>query len=515
MVLKMAKFHYIWMGRSPIDSEHENAFKEGPNGLARQLNELAQNKDREPGSLNPLDQEIIMWVPEALILNINNSGALDPNITLKPIEYLYGNARHLSKEERVNLKETVNLLGKYCAYAAQKDILSAAVLEEYGGYFLDTTTQVDSIESLTKNRTNEVWFPRISDEAGTTYDGSMTIIPDIWALYNPNPGEGTFKGMVDSYIQRCQYYFPDHFNIDKFDEIKIEFEDGTEETKTGYQFGDSGTGPHIMVSGSREYFIGVTAIHSFLDGLYQKRGDLTDEIMKQLSSLSTSTTTVEGEEKGKEIRERGIQKKHAGLWRDQQVVQGIEERSVRQNLPHRTPRNVEDRAEEQQQTKNRFHAFKVEASSFRELKTRYQGMKGDALKQKILSSLQEKLKTIHDVSQLDHYVKDFKASEDYKVLTTPQGVISRIFQNQTDNKRQVESILQKKKQALFEIAQELQGTTREGTVPMKPPYLTQHSGIDDASAAVAAAKIELEKIKSAQPRLPVDPQSESPSTLKT
>ena len=507
----MAKFHYVWMGRSPIGSRHENAFKEGPNDLARQLNELAQNKNRKPGSPNPLDQEIIMWIPEALMLNVKNSGALDPSITLQPIEHLYKNAKHLSKEERVNLEKTVTLLGEHRAYASQKDILSAAILEEYGGYFLDTTTKIDSFEKLVANKPNDVWFPRISDEGGTAYDGSMVIVPDIWALYSPNPGEGTFKGMVDSYIQRCQYYFPHHFDIDTFDEskIQIEFEDGYKEPKSGYQFGASGSGPSIMLLGSRDDFIGITAIHSFLDGLYQKRGALTDEIMKQLSS--SATTTAEG----KEISEKGIQKKHAGLWRDQQVVQDIEERSDRRSLLRPIQLGTENIKKEQQQTKDRFHAFKVKTSSFRELKIRYQGMKGDALKQKILSSLQEKLETIQDVSELEHYVNDFKASEDYKVLTTPQGVMSRIFQNQTGSKGQVEDILQKKRQTLFKTAEESQRKTIEGAIPTNPTYSTQHSSSGDTSAAVTAAKIELEKMKSTQPGSTVAPKSESSPTLKT
>jgi len=440
----MAKFHYIWMGRSPLGTKYEECFKDGPNDLARQVNQLAQSANRSKDSPNPLNQEIIMWIPEALIETIRRSGQLDSSITLKAVEDIYKNAKHLSKEEQENLEKTVELLGKNRAYSAQKDVVSAAILEEYGGYYLDTTTRVDSVEKLLINKPNEVWFPRISETDGTIHDDKTVILPDVWALYSPHPGEGTFKGMLNSYIQRCQYFFPKHYNIDKFEEGKSQFEydDGGKDIKTGYALGDSGSGQELMLSEMRDEFIGMIVIHSFLDGLSAQKGALINETMKRLSSSATSTN------EGKTIEEMGIHKRHVGSWRVQEVVQMMEDRRTIERSPQLMPQQIDSVREQRQEVKSRFHAFPVKDSNFKELKIQYRNMEGDFLKQKILDNFNKTLSTIRDANQLEHYIKNFKSSEDYKVLEKRQGVVSALLWSKTDSISAVEKMIQEKKSAL-------------------------------------------------------------------
>lgn len=181
-IIKMARFHYIWMGRSPVGLNLEGAFKDGPNALAKQLQHLSNPQNRKSNSPNPLDQEIILWMPANLIQEIQQSQVLDPSITLKPVEDFYKEATHFSAREKENLQRAVDVLGEHNAYASQKDIFSAAILEEYGGYFLDTTTHIDSIEHLITEPPQDVWFPRISTYGTIEHDG-LEVICLIFGLY--------------------------------------------------------------------------------------------------------------------------------------------------------------------------------------------------------------------------------------------------------------------------------------------------------------------------------------------
>ncbi|WP_133127669.1 hypothetical protein [Legionella nagasakiensis] len=435
------KFHYIWMGRLPT-GKHEDSFKDGPNTLAQQLRKYIKDvKERTPDSPNPQDQEIIMWVPEALIEGIKEAGLLDPDITLKPIEDLYKNAKHLTKKEIENLETTVELLGEHNAYASQKDILSAAILEEYGGYFLDTTTSIDSVEHLINNQPKDVWFPRITEEAAKRYDGVTVILPDVWALYNPTPGGGTFKAMAASYVQRCQFYFPDKFEGVTFDMDKAR--DPYGDLKSGYFSEESyGQGSAIMASPDRDELIGQTAIFSFLDGLNQTKGPLTDARMRELSSYAEEAP------EGKKVVELGLEKFHRGLWRKQAIADAAEERREERIREQR-----EERVETQmQQTAppptNRYHMFTVQGSDFANFKAKYQSLKGDALKHQIISDFEKKLSEITDRKTLDHFVADFKKSTAYEILSKGQGLTTRLFSLDTTSKIKIDNIVKDKEREL-------------------------------------------------------------------
>lgn len=423
------------MGRLPT-GKYEDSFKNGPNALAKQLKEYVMDikRNKAANTANPQDQEIIMWVPEALIEGIKEAGVLDPGITLKPVEDIYRDAKHLSEEERENLKTTVDLLGDHNAYASQKDILSAAILEEHGGFFLDTTTAVDSIEHLVNNQPQDVWFPRISNDAAKMYDGEPVILPDIWALYNPRPGGGTFKGMLNSYVQRCQYYYPERFEGAPVDLNQTKNSYG--DLKSGYTVGGEnsyGKGSELMSDPkARDDLIGQTAIFSFLDGLNQTKGPLTDERMRELSSYAESAP------EGKKIDGLGLEKYHRGMWRNQAVADIVEERAEERAA---NANRQDKQLAASLPVQDRFHLFKVNASDFENFKLKYQSLKGDHLKRDILSDFAEKLSEISDKEALDHFVEDFKNSTDYKVLATGQGLVTKLFSLETSSQKKVEEMI--------------------------------------------------------------------------
>lgn len=224
--------------------------------------------------------------------------------------------------------------------------------------------------------------------------------------------------MVSSYVQRCQYYFPQEFNCADFDEASIQVDliderGAFQKIKSGYFAHERGRGHDIMLQASRDIWIGKTAIHAFLDGLEQKKGELTDEIMLRHSTFAKATAT------GKFVPEKGIHKTHAGLWRTSHIVQAIEDRSEAQTPL--LPQTEVKRRESPFQITSRIHADAVTASSFRSLQIKYQALKGDHLKQQILLDFKEKIESIYDINELHQYIQDFKNSDHYRALKTPQG----------------------------------------------------------------------------------------------
>ncbi|MCW8470049.1 hypothetical protein OQJ19_05170 [Fluoribacter gormanii] len=451
------KFHYIWMGRVP-SGKYEDAFKNGPNALAQQLKDYVMDikKNRDPNAPNPQDQEIIMWVPEAIIEGIKEAGYLDPDITLKPIEDLYKDAKHLTQEERENLKKTVDLLGEHNAYSAQKDILEAAILEEYGGYYLDTTSIVTSIEQLINNQPKDIWFPRITEEAQKYYDGKAYVLPDVWAMYNPTPGEGTCKAMLNGYIQRCQFYFPEHFEGVQLDIEKLK-------DRSGYDLKEDdsyGAGSELMSSEYRDDLIGQLVIFALYDGLQQTKGPLNNAIMRRLSSYAEDTS------EGKHIAKFGIDKFHKGTWRQEAIADNIEDRKEERQTQVALDDQIQEVAQDEQieelvtleitspsqeiasPPQDRFHMFTVQGDDFENFKAKYQSLKGDILKSQIIRDFENKLSEIDDKDTLNHFVADFKKSTSYAVLSKGQGLTTRFFSLDTDSVTKINEMIDAK---IFEL----------------------------------------------------------------
>lgn len=75
----------------------------------------------------------------------------------------------------------------------------------------------------------------------------------------------------------------------------------------------------------------------------------------------------------------------------------------------------------------RRHAFEVDANDFKNLKEKYQDTKGDFLKTSILSDLKQQIENTSSKEELKSLEKQIKQSPEYKVLSTGQGLATKIF----------------------------------------------------------------------------------------
>lgn len=240
--------------------------------------------------------------------------------------------------------------------------------------------------------------------------------------------------MLNSYVQRCQYYYPERFEGAPVDLNQTKNSYG--DLKSGYTVGGEnsyGKGSELMSDPkARDDLIGQTAIFSFLDGLNQTKGPLTDERMRELSSYAESAP------EGKKIDGLGLEKYHRGMWRNQAVADIVEERAEERAA---NANRQDKQLAASLPVKDRFHLFKVNASDFENFKLKYQSLKGDHLKRDILSDFAEKLSEISDKEALDHFVEDFKNSTDYKVLATGQGLVTKLFSLETSSQKKVEEMI--------------------------------------------------------------------------
>lgn len=82
-----------------------------------------------------------------------------------------------------------------------------------------------------------------------------------------------------------------------------------------------------------------------------------------------------------------------------------------------------------QVSKNRFHAF---SATGKNLKEEFQNFKGDLLKSKILNSFKTELENA-TAETIDQVVKDIQNTNEYKVLATGQGLMTRLFHLDTSS----------------------------------------------------------------------------------
>jgi hypothetical protein len=113
-------------------------------------------------------------------------------------------------------------------------------------------------------------------------------------------------------------------------------------------------------------------------------------------------------------------------------------------------------------TTNRFHLFKANVNSVSSspeshaaFKQKYQGIEGDDLKRAILNNLKADISGL-DKPALETFRQEFLKSLEYKLISTGQGLTTRVFGLQTDSQRAVELIFNKQA-ALLEtgLAQKL------------------------------------------------------------
>ncbi len=100
------------------------------------------------------------------------------------------------------------------------------------------------------------------------------------------------------------------------------------------------------------------------------------------------------------------------------------------------------------ETKHRsFHAFKATLNSMKEPSNNLEFLDknekatGDELKGKILNKFKESLESVLDKEQLKHVVEKIKNSAEYQIISTSQGITSRVLGLKTDSLKALERMV--------------------------------------------------------------------------
>ncbi|KTD61485.1 Dot/Icm T4SS effector [Legionella santicrucis] len=94
-----------------------------------------------------------------------------------------------------------------------------------------------------------------------------------------------------------------------------------------------------------------------------------------------------------------------------------------------------------QQSKGRFHLFEATADIIKSYKNNYQNLKGDYLKSQILVDFKKQLEEANNLEDVNKITDDFKKSNEYKILTTGQGLFTKITGIQTSSEKAVDQMV--------------------------------------------------------------------------
>ncbi len=191
----MLYVHYIWMG----DQFPALEMLEGPISIAHY----------SLTSIYP-----IMWVPAALV---NNAMAAFSGkaIAVRSVDDMlaghYSQDHCLQHIDPITTGAALQLLASYAAFAAQKDLLSHAILAEFGGYYFDTTAAFTQ-EPIFYPESTQIKVPLLEEQSipwKINQDGTLFALPliDVWAMFSSTPGSEAFKTIVTIYIQIVQEHF--------------------------------------------------------------------------------------------------------------------------------------------------------------------------------------------------------------------------------------------------------------------------------------------------------------------
>ncbi len=211
----MANIHYVWWGL-PTQVHHMKAANSTPNKMAsacgRHHNIMYWH---QAGNFRPV-----------LALGINANPIRDPSEIIRDTPAWHG--------QGLAIRNIVNALTRYNAYAAVKDLVSLLVLYRHGGYYFDTTTLLAPADrGRMRQLPNYVGpkiiargvgrvhrFDRINDRSAmATYkfgrSGNKTLPAiDVWAMFVP-PQHQAIATAIESYINRAR-----NFGLDKYPATK-------------------------------------------------------------------------------------------------------------------------------------------------------------------------------------------------------------------------------------------------------------------------------------------------------
>ncbi len=215
--------HTTWMGRMPEPGEMRENVLGGITSLVTRRQEAIQ---ADAGLDN---STIIMWCQPGTVADLSAalSARLDErgitpsdHFQVKSIDSLYSlrGQRHIgSLRTPKKLQKSITTLGNFRAYAAQKDLVSLAVLLEYGGIHLDTTTQisdfrvlVDTMRGTEPEAIKVVGFENSSGAVVLQHPRTLEIAEfiDVWMMFAKEPGNPHIKTMMKAYLDRVERWLP-------------------------------------------------------------------------------------------------------------------------------------------------------------------------------------------------------------------------------------------------------------------------------------------------------------------
>lgn len=190
-------YNFIWMGNLSTEN-YKFCCALGPKSLA-------QFKPNET---------VTLWVPESLMGDAKELFKEYSNIDIKSVDKWlrgeYGQLMHIG-EQANNILNVLATMEKTASYASQKDLLSFAIIAEFGGYYFDCTTQF----------TKEPHFPLITDfkvafqkkylsKAGEYFEIGTPIWYhlEVWIFAACTHGNRLFIDTTNRILEKFQEYYP-------------------------------------------------------------------------------------------------------------------------------------------------------------------------------------------------------------------------------------------------------------------------------------------------------------------
>ncbi|CZG87859.1 Uncharacterised protein [Legionella pneumophila] len=96
----------------------------------------------------------------------------------------------------------------------------------------------------------------------------------------------------------------------------------------------------------------------------------------------------------------------------------------------------------------REHRYKASTENFKNVKEKYQQMRGDALKTEILADFKNKLAEATDEQSLKQIVKELKGKDEYKILATGQGLTTQLLGLKTSSVSAFEKMVEETRESI-------------------------------------------------------------------
>lgn len=363
----MEKIHYVWLGSPPAEINKAIAT---PNEVARKIG---------------VSKVVHFWCQEAHKLAFTSQ--LEANVVVRSLESLKTERFRMELQLKNRALNLIDSLLELKAPIMAKDLLNLVLLHTFGGYTIDTTTQMASSIDLARfsSKTDGKWMtferavkkshssfvvvrtnyekshPEIVDPKArvtaavegffqhqpkliTTrtlevgYDDYCGVpvldVPtiDIWAMYSP-AGFHAVWSAVESYVIRCESLGLDLNRTPAIREVTKQVRNAeggwtqstSEEISDGISMlkrtrvapiNEEEEGKQRGYITKRNNVIGVTAVHSVLDGLVAAYGTRLNDLEKHLcKTVAYEVRALGGTGNRDIVPVLGLIKTYNGTWR--------------------------------------------------------------------------------------------------------------------------------------------------------------------------------------------------------